>query len=203
MWADQHRYLLQHGYLVRFQIAQAVPPIWARNPSPHTLLALAEARHGVAIVESTSERIITISRSFASRIGAGRCASRWPCCGTSAVRCPATPPPFARCGQSMCELYFPSRGKPDQWRGPLGNVHTATEHVTNAFVRIEPSEGSFGPLSTFDRLSTEARKSFVGGHLPGGVWARREQLGGHKYAPSTCNLVLCSTLPDTAAGAKD
>src|SRR5581483_9150908 len=91
-----------------------------------------------------SERIATISRSFASCIGAGRCASRWPSYGTSAVRCPATLRPFAKCGQSMCERYFRSRDRPNRRQAPQRNEPRAAQRVSTGFTQVEPNKASLG-----------------------------------------------------------
>ena len=110
--------LLESGYSNRrtfdaaCRLARLEPNILLESRSPHTLLALAEAGRGVAIIPS----VIRIDR-YTLRIvwvthRANRCESRSLCSGTNGARFRATPRVFANCLTSICARSSQSHGRP-------------------------------------------------------------------------------------------
>src|SRR5215208_6212641 len=100
--------LLDSGYSVRrlfdaaCRVAGVEPTTLLESRAPHTLLALAEAGQGVAIIPSALQR---------SSIGDDRCAIGMSSSGTSGGRCQAMPRAFAKRSPRTCASYCPLRGR--------------------------------------------------------------------------------------------
>ena len=120
--------LLDHGYSIRrlfdaaCRLADVEPDIRLESRAPHTLLALAEARQGVAIIPSllrTNRYALRIMRVTHQRKPV--CASGSPFNGTGGVRCRPMPRAFATRSPSICASSSRSRIRLRAGKLPRGN----------------------------------------------------------------------------------
>ena len=130
-------YGLRRAFDAACRLAGLRPSIQLESRSPHTLLVLAEAQHGVAIIASTF-RAHRYNLKIVRILFRGRPLSdRWQFCGISAVRCLATARTFARCGPSMCVQCFRSSARPKQWAVAHRSKQRADEAIAQKRTTLE------------------------------------------------------------------
>ena len=79
-------FVVRRAFDAACRLAGLKPNIRLASRAPHTLLALAEAGHGIAIIPSQLRTDRYALRIVGLTHAGSRCASRLPCCGTGAVR---------------------------------------------------------------------------------------------------------------------